>query len=234
MHDGDMARRLGVRGLPSDAEFLIVARDLDLVSQTGAHYHCQHVSAERTIDLIRVAKQDGLAVTAEVTPHHLTFDETYLSGLDPDFKMYPPLRTADDRDALREALGDVTIDLVATDHAPHLPEEKHVEFSAAPRGVIGLETAASAVWETLRDPDRFFEVLSIAPAGIVGLTDHGCRVAVGTAANLVVFDPTSEWVPDEFVSRSANSPYRGRTMRGRVRATIHSGGITYQNGAWHP
>jgi dihydroorotase len=231
LNEGELSRRLGIGGLPARAETEIVARDLELVAETGVRYHCQHVSSRPTVELIRTAKSSGLGVTAEVTPHHLTFDESSVAGMDPDFKMYPPLRTADDRQALIGALRDGTIDAVASDHAPHSRTEKAVGFAAAPRGVIGLETAASAVWEVLDDPDRFFEVLSTAPARIAGLADQGVPLEAESPANLVVFDPDTQWVPTSFASKSANSPYRGRTMSGVVRATVYRGRFVHQTGA---
>ncbi|HEU4895537.1 MAG TPA: amidohydrolase family protein, partial [Acidimicrobiia bacterium] len=228
MHEGTLSRRLGIGGLPAEAETDVVRRDLELVAETGARYHCQHVSAKMTVELIRRAKESGLPVTAEVTPHHLTFEESALSDLDPDFKMYPPLREAEDRDMLAEALRAGVIDVVATDHAPHLPAEKETDFAGAPRGVIGLETAAAATWEILGDRDRLFEVLSSSPARILGLADHGLPLRPGMRANLVVFDPDATWVPGVFRSRSSNSPYRGREMRGRVRATVCGGKLAHQ------
>jgi dihydroorotase len=230
MHAGEVSRSLGIGGLPVEAEADIVDRDLTLAARTGARYHCQHVSARMTADLIRSAKESGVAVTAEVTPHHLTFDENDVAGLDPDFKMYPPLRSTDDRDALVAALRDGTIDVVATDHAPHLPAEKEVGFTKAPRGVIGLETAASAVWGSIGDRDRLFEVLSRVPASLLGLKDHGQPLASGGPANLVVFDPNEIWEPNSFISKSSNSPFKGREMRGSVRATIYQGTLVHRAG----
>lgn len=227
IHEGSMSTRLGVGGLSAEAEVDVVKRDLDLVRETGARYHCQHVSATGTIELIRHAKAEGLVVTAEVTPHHLSFDETAVADLDTDFKMYPPLRSGDDRRALREALKDGTIDVVATDHAPHAPEEKAVTFEEAPRGVIGLETAAAVVSEVVEDPRRMFETLSLKPALIAGLRDQGRPIAVGEPANIVVFDPRQEWTPGTFVSRSSNSPYKGHRLKGRPLVTVHNGRIVY-------
>ncbi len=227
IHEGSMSTRLGVGGLSAEAEVDVVKRDLDLVRETGARYHCQHVSATGTIELIRHAKAEGLVVTAEVTPHHLSFDETAVADLDTDFKMYPPLRSGDDRRALREALKDGTIDVVATDHAPHAPEEKAVTFEEAPRGVIGLETAAAVVSEVVGDPRRMFEALSLKPALIAGLRDQGRPIAVGEPANIVVFDPRQEWTPGTFVSRSSNSPYKGHRLTGRPLVTVHNGRIVY-------
>lgn len=230
MHDGEVSRRLGVAGLTSEAESDIVARDLSLIAGAGVHYHCQHVSAAATVELIRQAKRDGLAVTAEVTPHHLCFDHTALGDLNTNLKMYPPLRTPDDREALVEALIDGTIDAVATDHAPHTTAEKAVPFPDAPRGVIGLETAASATWSVLGDPDRLFRVLSSLPAGIAGLSDHGRPLAPGNAANIVVFAPHIESTYDGFHSKSSNTPFVGKTLPGTVIATVREGEITYQPG----
>lgn len=230
MHEGELSRRLGIGGLSAEAESDVVRRDLELVALTGARYHCQHVSARSTVDLIRQAKEDDLPVSAEVTPHHLSFDVSHLAGLDPNFKMYPPLREPQDREALVAALADGTIDAVATDHAPHLEEEKRTRFSEAPRGVIGLETAAAATWAALGDRDRLFEVLSTAPARILGLPGHGAPVTKGGVANLVIFAPSETWVPERFWSRSDNSPYKGLTMSGRVVATLRRGELAYQRG----
>lgn len=230
MHEGEVSRRLGVGGLPAEAEADVVRRDLDLVRETGASYHCQHVSSKMTIDLIRDAKASGLPVTAEVTPHHLTFDVSAVTSLDTNFKMYPPLRTADDRKALVSALREGIIDAVATDHAPHGMPEKSADFAGAPRGVIGLETAASAVWGVLGDESRLFEAMSTAPARIMGLESQGRPVAPGGTANLVVFDPEAEWVVEKFASKSANSPYLGSTLRGRVVATFHHGELALRVG----
>lgn len=230
MHEGSVSRHLGVRGMPASAESSVVARDIELAARTGARYHCQHVSSKETVDVLAAAKKRRLSVTAEVTPHHLTFDDTAVQTLDPNFKMYPPLRSAQDREALVEALQRGIIDVVATDHAPHAPDEKNVPFAEAPRGVIGLETAASAVWEALDSRDRFFEVMSITPARIAGLGAHGRPIEPGIPANLVVFDPNARWIPSVFVSKSSNSPYAGREMLGAVRATIHDGAVVYRTG----
>jgi len=206
----------------------VVSRDLRLAEETGCRYHCQHVSAAATVELIRRAKNNGQRVTAEVTPHHLYFTDEDLGELDTNLKMYPPLRSPRDRGALVVALRDGTIDAVATDHAPHSRDEKEGRFEDAPRGVIGLETAASVTWEALGNPVRFFEVMSVRPAEIAGLGSHGSWLAVGTPGNLVVFDPNETWRAEHFVSRSANSPFLGEKLTGRVRATIFNGDLTYQ------
>ena len=230
MHAGEMSQRLGIGGQPAEAETDVVRRDLELVEATGARYHVQHASSASTVELVRESKAKGLPVTAEVTPHHLTFDESSLESQDTRFKMYPPLRSELDRKSLVEALTDGTIDVVATDHAPHSADEKGVEFTAAPRGVIGLETAASAVWEAVGDGDRLFSRLSTSPARIAGLRDHGRPIAPGAPANIVVFDPGSTWVADVFRSKSANSPFLGRPMRGRVVATMLRGEVVNLGG----
>ena len=166
-------------------------------------------------------------MTAEVTPHHLTYTDSDVEDLDANFKMYPPLRSTEDRAALRSGLLDGTIDAVATDHAPHTQEEKSVGFESAPRGVIGLETAASAVWEIVGDPHRFFEVLSTNPARIAGMEDQGRILGSGLPANIVVFDPKATWVPRAFFSKSSNSPYLGAQMTGRVVATVANGHVVH-------
>ena len=227
LHEGEVSTKLGIGGMPSEAETAIVARDLQLVRRTGVAYHCQHVSAADTVDLIRIAKDEGLPVTAEVTPHHLSFTDSDVGALDPNFKMYPPLRSAADRAALRSGLLDGTIDVVATDHAPHTEEEKSAGFTAAPRGVIGMETAAPVVWEVVRDPHRFFEVLSMGPARIAEMVDQGRLLEPGSPANVVVFDPKAIWAPEAFFSKSANSPYLGVEMTGRVVATIANGRLVH-------
>jgi dihydroorotase len=229
MHEGSVSSRLGMRGLPALAEETVVARDLALVEVTGAPYHVQHVSTAGTVALVRDAKQRGLPVTAEVTPHHLTFDHHEVEAMDPDFKMYPPLRTPDDVAELRRALEDGTIDAVATDHAPHADHEQEVPFEEAPRGVVGLETAAAAVlMATDLDQVSFFQRMSITPARIVGLSDQGAPLAAGLPASLTVIDPETTWTADRFVSRSQNSPFRGRKLTGRIMATLYRGRLTHQ------
>lgn len=233
MHDGEVARLLGVAGMPPLAETLIIARDLMVARATGGAVHMQHVSTEAAVQLIADAKAEGLAVTAEATPHHLTFDHTELKARDPRFKMKPPLRTPADVAAVRAAVVAGIIDIVATDHAPHARHETvEAGLEAGAFGVIGLETAAAAVNTTLNlAPEIFFDRMAMAPARLGGFAGHGRPVAAGEAANLVVFDPAMEWVPHEFRSRSANSPFVGRPLRGRARATVHQGTVTYQLGA---
>ncbi len=230
MHEGSVSARLGMAGLPALAEELMVARDLALVRETGVRYHVQHVSTKGTVELVAQAKADGLAVTAEVTPHHLTFDHTRVETMDPDYKMYPPLRTAEDVAALREAVRDGTIDAIATDHAPHAAHEREVPFEEAPRGVIGLETAFAAALAALgADRDLLFQRMSVAPARISGADRHGRPVEPGGPANLVVVDPAARWTPQTFVSRAENSPWRGVELTGRAVATIQEGRLTHRD-----
>ena len=223
LHDGTVAAATGLEGSPSSAEETVVARDLALVAETGAAYHCQHVSSAATVELIKEAKAQGLDVTAEVTPHHLFYDERAVEDLNPDFKMYPPLRAPEDREALEGALVDGVIDVVATDHAPHTEAEKAVPFVEAPRGVVGLETAAAAVFTLTRDPRLLFRALSLRPAHIAGMERQGRLPSPGSPANLVVFDPESEMVVEGFRSKSSNSPFKNETLKGRVVATLFEG-----------
>ena len=228
MHDGVVSARLGIGGIPAEAEVRIVARDLELVRQTGARYHLQHASTAAAIELVREAKAAGLQVTVEATPHHLAFAEDDLESLDTSFKMMPPLRTAADAAALRAALCEGVVDIVATDHAPHTPEEKSGPFEGTPNGVIGSEWAAAVVNTVVPlDMASFFDRMSIAPARIGQIAGHGQVVSPGSPANLVVFDPSTESLATTTRSRSQNAPYLGRTWRGMVRHTIYRGGLSY-------
>lgn len=235
MHEGPTASLLGLAGAPAEAEEIIVARDLLLARLTGAQVHFCHLSSAGSVDLIRDAKDRGLRVTAEVTPHHLTFTDEELAGYDTNLKVNPPMRSSADRDALIQALADGTIDVVATDHAPHAAQDKDKEFDQAPPGMIGLETALGAVLDLVHqgrlDLTRAVEALSTTPARILGLEDQGGPLVEGTAANLVAFDPDAEWVvAAPFVSRSANSPFIDRTLKGRVVHTIYRGRATVLDG----
>lgn len=231
LHQGSVAARHGIESLPALAEDVIVARDLEIARVTGASLHVQHVSTANAVELIGRAREQGVAVTAEVTPHHLALDESALEGLDPNLKMYPPLRGADDRAALVEALRRGVIDAVATDHAPHARAEKAVPFEEAPRGVIGLETAAAIASMALgHDQALFYHRLSVAPSRIAGLDRQGIAVEPGSPANLMLFDPGARWVPKIFASKSENSPFIGMELTGKVMATIYEGRISYEGG----
>ena len=228
MHEGSVSSLLGMAAIPAEAEEIVIARDLALVRLTGVRYHLQHVATRRGVELVAQAKDDGLRVTAEVTPHHLMFDDTFVASMDPDYKMMPPLRSASDRDALRAGLLSGVIDAVATDHAPHAPREQEVPFEHAPNGVIGLEWAASVAHEVIGDDQlRFFAAMSQTPAQIAGMTGHGEALAVGVDANIVVFNPTTEWTATATRSMSRNAPYLGTTLQGRVLSTILRGNVTY-------
>lgn len=231
MHEGTWSSRLGLAGIPAEAEELMVARDLALARRTGAACHLQHLSTAGAVELVRAAKAAGVAVTCEVTPHHLLLTDAELATFDPVFKVNPPLRTAADVDALRAAVADGTIDAIATDHAPHAPETKELPIDEAPCGMLGLETAfAVAVTALVVEAgvalDTVVAALSWRPAAIAGLAgEHGGPVAVGRPANLCVLEATRRWVvdADDTASRSRNNPYAGRELTGRVRHTVLRG-----------
>jgi len=236
MHEGEHSYALGLAGQPREAEEVIVARDLAIARLTGGRLHLCHLSSAGSVELVRRAKRDGLRVTAEVTPHHLVFSDDDLVTYDTNFKVNPPLRTPEDRQALGRAVADATIDVVATDHAPHAVEEKEAEFDRSPPGTIGLETALAALLTQLVEPGtvsltRAIDALSTTPARILGASDHGGPLEPGRVANLVVFDPAAEWtVEPPFASRSRNSAFLGRSLRGRVVHTIHRGSLVVADG----
>ena len=231
MHEGAVSSRLGMYGIPSAADHVVIDRDLELVRATGVRYHVQHLSSAGGVERIAAAKAEGLPVTAEVTPHHLMFTEEDVAGTDPDFKMMPPLRRSEDREALVHGLTTGTIDVVATDHAPHAALEKEVPFEHAPNGVIGLEWCAAVVnGEVGLDPVAFFDRMSTSPAAIAQIAGHGEPLSVGANADVVVFDPNQTWTPTTSESKSRNAPYLGRSLTGRVRATIHDGRVTAGGG----
>ena len=231
MHEGRVSSLLGMAGLPALSETLVVARDLALTELTGASYHVQHVSCAGTVELIRQARERGLAVTAEVTPHHLWFADEHVMSMHPVFKMYPPLRTRSDIEALVEGLREGVIDAVATDHAPHAAHEKDVPFEEAPKGVTGLETAFSAVRSVLdAGPRTLFQRMSVTPARIAAAGRHGRWIEPGIPANLVVVDWDATWTPQRFASKSSNSPFVGVPLTGRVRYTLHEGRLTHDAG----
>jgi dihydroorotase len=232
-HAGAVAAELGLGGWPSLGESLMVGRDVDLAADTGRPVHLMHLSARRSVEHLRRAQAAGAPVSAEVTPHHLCLTDDAVRSLDPNVKMNPPLRTDDDRSALVDALRDGSIAAVATDHAPHAPEEKDVPFEAAPFGVIGLETAFAALYTHLVLPgllplETLLERLSAGPAGVFGLDRP--RIAVGARANLTLLDPDASWrvKASEFRSRSSNSWLLGERLRGRVKLTIAAGRVVYE------
>jgi len=230
LHEGEVSAVLGLGGIPAEAEEVVVARDLALARLTGARYHVQHVSTAGTVGLVRAAKADGLAVTAEAAPHHLAFNHREVLSTNPAFKMYPPLRRPEDVAAVRQALADGTIDMVGTDHAPHAAHEKDVPFEEAPRGVIGLETAVAVVLGSVGiGPGDLFARMSVAPARLAGLEGHGQLLAAGSPATITVIDPVRDWVAEHFHSRSTNSPWRGGRLTGRARHVLLRGRFTLRD-----
>lgn len=234
MHEGSCCSHLGLPGWPALAEELMVHRDIELVRLTGSRIHFLHLSTERSVEMVRQAKAEGLPVTAEATPHHFTLTDEALRSFDPVFKVNPPLRTPADIAALKEGLRDGTIDAIATDHAPHASHLKEQPLDQAPPGMLGLETAlALSLSELDMEIQAVLAALSWNPARIAGIGDrHGRPIAVGEPANIAIFDPTSEWVVDREVvaSKSKNTPYHGRQVRGRVRHTIFAGQLVVRDG----
>jgi dihydroorotase len=236
MHEGPNSYALGLAGRPAEAEEIVVARDLAVARATGGRIHVLHVSSARSVELVRRAKAEGVRVTAEVTPHHLVFTDDDLVGYDTNFKVNPPLRSAEDREALRSGVADGTIDVIATDHAPHAVEEKESEFDLSPPGTIGLETALGAVLTHLVRPGivslpRAIEAMSSTPARILGATGHGGPIEPGRPANLVVFDPDERWIVEPpFASKARNSAFTGSELVGRVRHTMLRGSFTVAHG----
>ena len=234
MNEGACCSHMGVPGWPAIAEELMLHRDIELVRLTGAPMHFLHLSTEGSVELVRRAKADGLPVTAEVTPHHLSLTEDLLTGYDPLYKVNPPLRTAADIAALKAGIADGTIDAVATDHAPHAAHSKELPLDQAPPGMLGLETALG-VLNTAVDvpPRRIAELLSWNPARIAGVSDrHGRPVAPGEPANLSVWSTTEVWrvSRDGLASKSSNTPYHGMELRGRNRHTVLNGRIVVRDG----
>ncbi len=231
MNEGEWSSRLGIPGVPAAAEELMVMRDVALARLTGGRVHFQHLSTAGAVAFLRTARASGVAVTAEATPHHLSLTEAAVAGYDPVFKVNPPLRTEADVAAVREGLADGTIDAVASDHAPHSQEAKERPFDQAPSGMLGLETAlAVALTDVVGvagvELVDLLGAMSWRPAAIGGLGDtHGGPVSPGRPASLCVFDPNEEWTvdPARLASRSVNTPFAGRTLRGRVRHTLLRG-----------
>jgi len=230
MHEGEWSSRLGIPGRPAEAESIVVARDLDLVRRTGCRYHVLHISTAGAVGLVRAAKAEGLAVTAEATPQHFTLTDAECASFDPVFKMNPPLRGTADVDAVRSGLVDGTIDAIASDHAPHAPETKEQPFEEAPPGMLGLETSLAVALTELVHPGvcsltHALGALSWRPAAIARIDGHGGPVEAGARAHLCVIDPTCVWEvdPDRLASRSKNTPWTGRKLTGRVRHTMFDG-----------
>jgi dihydroorotase len=235
MNEGITSTVLGLKGDPGIAETIIVARDIELASYLKTKVHLAHMSLKRSVELIRFAKSQGIAVTAEACPHHFTLTEEATKHYDPNTKMNPPLRTQEDVDAIKAALKDGTIDCIVTDHAPHTREDKEVGFDDAPFGIIGLETSVGLTISELVKPKiltwpQMVEKMSSAPARIVGLKGKG-EIKEGNDADITIIDPQKEWIvkEDEIVSKSKNTPFLGRKLTGAVSVTILSGKVVYQS-----
>jgi len=235
MNEGAMSVKLGLKGWPNAAEDLIVARNCILSEYTGAHIHMQHVSSRNSVEVLRRAKSRGVRVTAEACPHHLALTDDALATYDTHFKMNPPLRTEEDRIALIAGLRDGTIDILATDHAPHTPDEKDREFDLAPNGILGLETALAVTLDVLVRQNGFslatlVDLWTRKPAQLLKLPAG--TLAEGAPADLVLFDPDAEWTYDASAgfSKSRNSPWSGQKLRGRVRHTYVSGRLVFADG----
>lgn len=237
MNEGEISARLGLKGWPAVAEEAIIARDVLIADHVKSRLHICHLTTAGGVEIIRWAKARGIDVTAEVTPHHLLLTDDLASSYDPVYKVNPPLRTESDVHALREALADGTIDIVATDHAPHPTESKECEWQEAAFGMLGLETALSIVQKTMIDTGLMNWVqvanrMSIAPARIGGYEKHGQPLVVGSIANLVVINPTKKWTVDRdlVLSKSSNTPYHGHELPGVITHTFFKGKATYSNG----
>ena len=227
MHEGEWSSRLGVPGQPAEAEELMVMRDIALARLTGSRVHFQHLSTAGSVAMVRAALAAGLPVTAEATTHHFTLTDAACVDYNTVFKVHPPLRTDDDIVAIRDGLADGTIDAIATDHAPHTTPDKEKPFDSAPPGMLGLETAFALANTELDLPiERVLALMSWQPAAIAGLEgEHGGPIVEGAPANICVLDPESTWTVSgrAMASKSANTPYEGREVKGRVRHTILGG-----------
>ena len=233
MNEGLVSARLGLKGIPSEAEEIMAIRDILLARRTGGHVHLCHMSTRGSVELIRWGKERGINVTAEVCPHHISLTEDEVEGYDTNAKMNPPLRTLDDVEALREAVKDGTIDVIATDHAPHHNDEKEREFSEAPNGIIGLETALAVnitwlVAAGVISLETLIDKMACAPAKLFHL--DGGTFRKGALGDVTVFDPTAAWKVDAsaFRTKGRNTPYQGRTLTGLVTCTVVDGRVVFQ------
>ncbi len=233
MNEGIVSARLGLKGIPAEAEEIMAIRDILLAKRTGGHVHLCHMSTRGSVDLIRWGKERGINVTAEVCPHHISLTEDEVEGYDTNAKMNPPLRTLDDVEALRDAVKDGTIDVIATDHAPHHNDEKEREFSEAPNGIIGLETALAVnitwlVAAGVISLETLIDKMACAPAKLFHL--DGGTFRKGALGDVTVFDPTATWTVDAktFRTKGRNTPYQGRTLTGLVNCTVVDGRVVFQ------
>lgn len=234
MNEGEWSSRLGIPGQPAEAEELMVMRDIALSRLTRSRVHFQHLSTAGSVSLVRAAKQAGLPVTAEATPHHFTLTDKLCANYDTVYKVHPPLRTKDDIAAIKAGFADGTIDAIATDHAPHTEADKNCSFDIAPPGMLGLETAlAVALTETGLPIEKILALMSWQPAAIASIDDtQGCPIVPGSPANLCVIDPNLQWTVSggSMASRSRNTPFEGRVLKGKTRHTIVSGEIVVSDG----
>ncbi|MDX2184730.1 MAG: dihydroorotase [Gemmatimonadaceae bacterium] len=233
MNEGVVSARLGLKGIPSEAEEIMAIRDILLARRTGGHIHLCHMSTKGSVELIRWGKDRGIKVTAEVCPHHLSLTEEAVGDYDTNAKMNPPLRTAEDVEWLQQAVKDGTIDCVATDHAPHHYDEKEREFADAPNGIVGLETALAVVhtWlvaSGILTLPQLVDRMACTPARLFNLP--GGTLKPGAAADITVFDPSAQWTVDakQFRTKGRNTPYQGKTLSGRVQLTLVGGQLVYQ------
>ncbi len=228
MHEGFISTCLGLHGMPSVAEEIMIARDIMLAEYTGGRFHVAHISTAPSVELVRQAKTKGIPVTAEVTPHHFTLIDEMVRTFDTNTKMSPPLRTEVDRQALLEGLADGTIDVIASDHAPHSFEEKEAEYIHAPFGIVGLETAmgltlSQVYHQKILDLSAIIEKFAVRPYQILKLEPPGIKK--NTTANLTIFDPVQEWKvqPVKFLSKSSNTPFVDWSLKGKPFAVINNG-----------
>lgn len=232
MHEGEMSTRLGLQGIPAIAESIMIGRDIQLCEFTGSRYHVQHISTKESIELVRQAKRRNLAVTCEAAPHHWSLNDTALEGFDSNFKMNPPLRSAEHVRAVRRGFKDGAIDIIATDHAPHTELEKDIEFDQALNGIIGLETALPLALDLVRDNlldlPGLIAKMTVNPARVLGIQKG--TLSIGAEADVTVIDPDLEWTytVDKVLSKSRNSPWLGEKLKGRAVVTIAKGKIVHQ------
>lgn len=237
MNEGTVSADLGLTGWPAVAEEAVIARDVLLAQHVDSRLHICHLSTAGSVEIVRWAKERGVTVTAEATPHHLLLTDELVRTFDPVYKVNPPLRTDEDVQALRRAVAEGTVDVIGTDHAPHTTEDKECEWSCAAHGMTGLETALAVVQHALVDTgmigwERVAQIMSRRPAQILGLTDQGQDLAPGSVANIVLWDPAGATPvdPAHHASKARNSPYRGMTLPGGVRATFYRGHPVVRDG----
>jgi dihydroorotase len=234
MNEGLVSARLGLKGIPACAEESMVARDIRLARLAGGRLHIAHVSTAGSVKLIRGAKEEGLSITAEVTPHHLTLTEEAVVGYNTNAKVNPPLRTAEDVEALISGLKEGVLDAIATDHAPHTVKDKDCDFTTAAFGISGFETALGSLMGLVHrgklDLVTLVSKLTHEPASFLRRSDLG-TLKPGAQADVVIFDPNAEWAvnPDEFVSKGKNTPLAGAVLKGKVIATVYGGVVVYSS-----